>query len=369
MGLFGGDDGGGLADVAGGIIGVGGGDPYAAIAANQGIGAYGAGGMGGITDRLAGYDPSRAIKTDFRGVPISSAFDARGPNMAQAGFPQALAAAQQNSAMAFAPGAGGAPSFAQGLMGNYNQAQAQQQGLINSLQGQAMGQGPGAQLSNNFMNQAMGQNAANAMGLAASQKGINPAMAARIGGQNAAMMNAQAAGQGANMNLQQQLGAQQQLGSMLGQNQALNAQTFGQAMSGANQQFGTLANQQMDINHLDQLTQAQNAQNAMGAQQINANVASENLKGKTGMLGGLFNGIGGAVGKMAMASEGGRVPGQAPHNGDYIKNDTVPAMLSPGEIVIPRSAATDREKAMKFLDALKSGDGSWGKKKKGKKDE
>lgn len=37
---------------------------------------------------------------------------------------------------------------------------------------------------------------------------------------------------------------------------------------------------------------------------------------------------------------GGKVPGKAKHKGDTLKNDTVPAMLSPQEIVIPRSIAT-----------------------------
>lgn len=42
---------------------------------------------------------------------------------------------------------------------------------------------------------------------------------------------------------------------------------------------------------------------------------------------------------MAAASTGGKIKGKAPVRGDSPKNDTVPAMLSPGEIVIPRSIA------------------------------
>ena len=44
---------------------------------------------------------------------------------------------------------------------------------------------------------------------------------------------------------------------------------------------------------------------------------------------------------MAMFSEGGRVPGHARVPGDSPMNDTVPARLSPGEVVVPRSAAHD----------------------------
>lgn len=38
---------------------------------------------------------------------------------------------------------------------------------------------------------------------------------------------------------------------------------------------------------------------------------------------------------------GGHVPGKAEHEGDSPENDTVPAMLSPGELVIPRSVPKD----------------------------
>lgn len=42
-------------------------------------------------------------------------------------------------------------------------------------------------------------------------------------------------------------------------------------------------------------------------------------------------------GKAMPYKSGGEVPGQAPVKGDSFKNDKVPAMLSPGEVVIPRS--------------------------------
>lgn len=48
-----------------------------------------------------------------------------------------------------------------------------------------------------------------------------------------------------------------------------------------------------------------------------------------------------------MASEGERVPGKACVSGDSPKNDTVPAMLSPGEIVIKRSKAANPNEAAK----------------------
>lgn len=47
--------------------------------------------------------------------------------------------------------------------------------------------------------------------------------------------------------------------------------------------------------------------------------------------------------------EGGKVDGKAKVEGDSPKNDTVPAMLSPGEIVVPRSAANDEDEFKIFM--------------------
>jgi hypothetical protein len=53
-------------------------------------------------------------------------------------------------------------------------------------------------------------------------------------------------------------------------------------------------------------------------------------------------------------SQGGKVPGTPEVDGDSPKNDKVPAMLSPGEIVVPRSAAQDEEDFAKFMREAKS---------------
>jgi uncharacterized spore protein YtfJ len=53
---------------------------------------------------------------------------------------------------------------------------------------------------------------------------------------------------------------------------------------------------------------------------------------------------------------GGRVPGRAGVFGDSLANDTVPALLSPGEAVIPRSLMSDPAVA-KLVDGLLSGKG------------
>lgn len=56
---------------------------------------------------------------------------------------------------------------------------------------------------------------------------------------------------------------------------------------------------------------------------------------------------------MKFKNDGGVVDGKAEVDGDSPKNDTVPALLSPGEAVIPRTAMNNPEKMDKFVDALK----------------
>lgn len=58
---------------------------------------------------------------------------------------------------------------------------------------------------------------------------------------------------------------------------------------------------------------------------------------------------------------GGDVPGKAKVSGDNPKNDTVPAVLSPDEVVLPRSvsmAPDAPERAKKFVEALREKQGS-----------
>ena len=67
-------------------------------------------------------------------------------------------------------------------------------------------------------------------------------------------------------------------------------------------------------------------------------------------------GVVGGSGQAAVArlpwSDGGQVPGRAPVFGDDEANDTVPAMLSPGEVVIPRSISHDPDAAADFVRSL-----------------
>lgn len=184
----------------------------------------------------------------------------------------------------------------------------QQQEFAKALLAQMQGNSPFPNVAGNLLNQAAAQNLQQNASMLASAKGVNPAMAAQIASQNAAQAGQKVAGQAATLQAQQQADAQRMYQNQLGQ----MAQT-------------NLGQQGVDVKR-------QEMQNQLNGQIINA---------------------GGYIAtKAAGFSQGGRVPGQAKINGDSYSNDTVPTMLSPGEIVIPRSAATSEEKAKQFIEDL-----------------
>lgn len=59
------------------------------------------------------------------------------------------------------------------------------------------------------------------------------------------------------------------------------------------------------------------------------------------------------------AYNGGEVPGEAPIDGDHPKNDIIPAMLSPGEIIIPKEISENKsdEVILAFIKGVKSNKG------------
>jgi hypothetical protein len=225
-------------------------------------------------------------------------------------------------------------SYANAIQGSYAQQQQQndqQSQLVNQLQQQANGTGPSvvqqqlADATAKVQNQAAGQ--------IASTKGINPALASRMILQNQAAQGQTAAGQAATTKAQEQLSGQQQLASALQSQRAQNLQAY----TGS----GQLQNAQNQTN----------VQNTLGTNQINAGVSSQNAAANNATTSGLLSGVG--AGLALKMNIGGQVQGQAQVNGDSEANDKVPAMLSPGEIVIPRSAASDSDKAKEFIDHIK----------------
>lgn len=334
-----------------------------------------ASGLGGALSKL---DPSQIGKNRFTPDMPQSNFAATTPGIQNTNFASGI-----DNRMSFNPDFQDANQlmaqqrdFAAALQNRGNAAYGQQQGLIGQLQQDAAGNGPGSQLARQMTQQAAQNNIAQMSGAIASQRGINPALAARLIGQQAAGANQAAAQQGSNMALQSQLAARSQLGGLTSGELGLTTQGIGNTLNTSRGQTidQTLGGGQLNNATLGTLVAGQGAQNAainngnLGAQDINSrialgnlnagvagqqiqgNVASSNAATQGGIIGGILN-AGGKIGAAAMA-HGGVVDGKAKVDGDSPHNDTVNAKLSPGEIVVPRTAADDPDKAHRFIDHI-----------------
>jgi hypothetical protein len=278
-----------------------------------------------------------------------------------------------------------------------------QAAAFNQLQGVANGTGPNP--AQNMLNQATGQNVANQAALMAGQRGAgaNAGLMARQAAMQGSNAQQQAAWQAATMQANQQLGAIGQMGGIAGQQVAQQqnqqnllgnaaAQQVGQQMAGQNQYDQmSLANLQAQQNAAAQQNNANVAMQS-NINNVNSGMAQQTSKNESNLLGGLINAggaattggakykggeiegyaSGGAVqpggftsfrNPMIEAHEvhmanggqidfrrGGHVPGQASVSGDSLKNDTVPAVLSPKEIVLPRTVTMHPDAANKARD-------------------
>lgn len=156
--------------------------------------------------------------------------------------------------------------------GIYNQANQGQDALAQALTNQANGQGPNPALAQ--LKQTTNANANQAAGLVASQRGLNPGEAARLGSQAQVTANQTAGGQAATTAAQQQLAAESGLESV-----------YGQQENAASQNANVVGGQNLTAQGLNQSTQ-----------QANTNAVNTTT-------GGLLNGIGGALG----LAKGGKV--------------------------------------------------------------
>lgn len=313
----------------------------------------------------------------------------------------------------------GALQGQQGIQ-NQSNVYGQQQALASQLGLMASGQG-GPSIAQTQLANATGANVANQAALMAGQRGAgaNAGLIARQAGQQGAAAQQQLAGQASSLRAQEQLNAigalqnqQGMLGNLAGQQVGQQTSATGNLNQFAQGQQGQLlsalqgqnaqslaqqqglnqlgASQQSDINRLN-LQQQQgvndfNLRQAQGANNINAQMAQQQneqvydaTKGIAGGLGsGLATGVtklfaqGGEVpnlkenykgksriGGHLMMKVGGVVPGKinGPRNVDTVKNDKVPAMLSPGEIVLPNSITQAKDPVVasaKFVAALKA---------------
>jgi hypothetical protein len=112
----------------------------------------------------------------------------------------------------------------------------------------------------------------------------------------------------------------------------------------------------------------QKATGVAGANQNAAALDTQQGGQEAALTGGLVGTAGQVGGAALMASEGGEVPseihnylnggvvdGKARVSGNSPKNDTVPAMLSPGEVVLPRTVAQhpQPDRVMEFLNRMR----------------
>lgn len=212
----------------------------------------------------------------------------------------------------------GGPNYLEnrGPFGMSGAAKKGEQEVIERLRQQASGQGPS--ITGLQYQQAMGDIAKQQQSAAASARGVsNAGLLARqamMGGQQAGV---DVANQAAAAKIQEQRSADQMMANIA-------AGQRGTAVQSA------LANQQATGQAQDRLT---------------------SFLGNAGVSYAKFMMPGGA--SPAKAAYGAEVPGEPIVEGDSPVNDTKDYKLSPGEIVIPRSAAKDRDSAIAFLDALK----------------
>jgi hypothetical protein len=195
--------------------------------------------------------------------------------------------------------------------------------------------------------QALGASQAAAASQLASARGLSPAQAQRLMLTQQAGQRAGMASQSAQLRLQEQQAAQAALGNLYGQ-QRQQELLGGQLAAGLYGTAGGLGTQQA-------LTQAQLNQQASAMVQQQAAAEREANEKFAGSLAGA-TGTGLAALKARGGPVGREVPGQAQFKGDTRSNDTVPALLSPGEIVLPRTVAQAEDapdKAKEFVSAIK----------------
>lgn len=252
----------------------------------------------------------------------------------------------------------------QDAIGNQNLIFGRGIDTMNALQQQANGEGPNPAAAQLAL--TTGQNVKNQAALLAGHRGVgaNPGLAARQIGQLGGDVQQQAVGQAALLRATQQLAAQKQLQEQ----QAL----LGQMASGqiAQRQGGLGALGNFNLNQagmftgsLDQASKF-NAENSFGNKLGNILGGAVGAAGQIGAAAFKGGGVispgslgGGAVSAgnprmnpMQPMSSGGKVGGKAKIGGNSPKNDTVPAMLSPGEVVIPRTHVTDPKKVARFIN-------------------
>lgn len=266
-----------------------------------------------------------------------------------------------------------------GFYGDLGSAQAQQAQLYGQQQDlagalAARARGEGTSIAEMQLQNTLAQNQRAAAGQLAGVRGLNPAMAQRLLLNQQAALAGQAAGQGAMLRAQEQLAAQQALGQQLASMRGAAGQMYGQAgqLGLGQEKLGVETEEARKQRELAIAEANQRSEQIRQQTQIAANKAYAEDNGLMGDIGSGLIEAGKAAASVATAGKGGGYDGgmmprdlkPLAHGGkpeghlakmDNVKNDTIPAMLSPGEMVIPRSimhSANPPKAAAKFVKAI-----------------
>jgi hypothetical protein len=224
----------------------------------------------------------------------------------------------------------------------------QQRALADMLMAAARGEGPSVAQAQ--LQRGQEEAAALAAASTASTRGLNRGLAARIIGQQQASTAQQMAGQAAELRAREQQAAQQLAAGALG---TQRSQDIGQQQANA-ALLGTVAGAQQGTAAIQAQQEAQRAQAELDAQRAE----TERVRSNQELVGSTLSAFAPAItGKASGAGKarGGRIVGGTPAvDGDSMLNDTVPAMLSPGEVVLPRevvNAPDGPARAARFVRA------------------
>lgn len=212
-----------------------------------------------------------------------------------------------------------------------------EKGLEQRLVDQATGAaGPSA--AELQMRRGIDQANQNAIGLAASQRGVNPGLAASLAFRQQALNQTEGNQQAGIMRAQEGLTANQLLASMY------SSQRGSAAQAAALQQQAAQAQQQQFNNVISSAGKAGLMYSMMGkggADPTGTQTAS------VPTIGSAFQNA------ETFAYNGGLIKGNAKVPGDSKKNDTVKVMVSPGEMIIPRTVVKKGPEAVaSFAEAL-----------------
>lgn len=274
-----------------------------------------------------------------------------------------------------------------------DQDRAQQQALAQQLQAQAAGQGPS--LAQSQLQQATDRNISQGLAMQASQRGANAGQGLRNVAQGTAIANQQAAQQSADLRMQEQMAARNQLAGTL---QGMRGQDIGVSQEQAQLQQQTgLANQAMAGQYglgqaqLEQQAAANNqaaqlSQQQIGNQQaagINAQMAGINAQEQAAAMAGqglaaqqnlgvaginsgayqaaskargdLIGGIGQGIAAGAMMNCGGKVP-KYHMDGGGVVGDEQPGPEAMGATPMPNSMLSVLKPFADKLNQLQSKD-------------